>query len=84
MTIQFTDYASANIQIEVADGQEVERRFDFSLDGLDYSFVFCPPSDSVEGGATLTYVGDEERGRLAPSKYADHKAWVVADAQLAY
>jgi hypothetical protein len=84
MSIQFADYTLASIQIEKVDGQEVERRLDFSLNSLDYSFVFNPPSDPIEGGATLVYVGDIERGRLAPSKYADGRAWQIANAQLAY
>lgn len=83
MSTQFTNYTFASIQVEIVDGQEVERRLNFELNGLDYSFVFCPPSDPVEGGATLTYVGDEERGRLSPSQYAEDGAWTIAN-QLVY
>jgi hypothetical protein len=84
MTTQFELYATATIQIEKVDGQEVERRLDFSLNGLDYCFTFSPPSDPVEGGATLTYVGNEEKGRLAPSKHAEPLAWTIANGQLVY
>lgn len=84
MTTQFTHYTFAGVQIEEIDGQEIERRLEFSKDGLDYSFVFSPSSDPVEGGATLTYVGDVERGRLRPSEHAHPNAWLIANPQLAY
>jgi hypothetical protein len=83
MTTQFTDYTFATIQIEEVDGQETERRLEFSLNGLDYSFVFYPLSDSVESGATLTYVGNVEEGRLSPTEYAEEGAWIIANDQLA-
>lgn len=82
MTVQFKDHADALPEIEEVDGQVVEKRFNFSLEELDYMFVFSPPSDDPAGGATLTYVGDNERGRLTPSKYAIEKAWSIANSKL--
>ncbi len=78
MSTQFENHTTASVTNEEVDGQEVERRLEFSLKGLDYIFVFAPPTDDPKEGATLTYVGDEERGRLSPDKYADERAWHIA------
>lgn len=83
MTTQFAHYTSAKVKIEVVEGQEVERRLEFSFNGLDYIFVFNPSTDDPAGGATLTYVGDQERGRLAPSRHAHDEVWAIAN-QIAY
>jgi hypothetical protein len=82
MTTEFPNFAKAKVEVEEVDGQIVEKRLEFSLDGLDYIFVFSPPSEDPEGGPTLTYVGDNERGRLAPSTQADKRAWPIAAAKM--
>lgn len=82
MTTQFPNHTKAMVQIEDVDGQEVERRLEFEFKGLDYIFVFCPPCDNSQEGATLTYVGDEERGRLSPRKYANKLAWEIANNKI--
>jgi hypothetical protein len=78
MAVKFENHTVATMTEEEVDGQVVERRLQFSLDGLDYEFVFRPPTDPPAEGATLVYVGDQERGRLSPSEYADDRAWHVA------
>jgi hypothetical protein len=78
MATQYQDHTAATMTSEEVDGQEVERRLQFSLNELDYEFVFSPPTDDPREGATLTYVGDIERGRLSPDNYADDRAWHVA------
>jgi hypothetical protein len=82
MTVEFPHHTVAIMTSEEVEGQEVERRLSFSLRELDYTFIFSPPSDDPREGATLTYVGDKERGRLVPSKYAEAESWKIAAEKL--
>jgi hypothetical protein len=82
MSTEFPNHTIASPSTEEVDGNVVEKRIDFELSGLDYSFVFSPPAEDPAGGATLTYVGDVERGRLTPSKFAIVQAWIIANSRL--
>jgi len=83
MTVQFPNSTIAIVEIEEDElGQIAKKRIRFSFNELDYIFEFSPISDDLEEGATLTYVGDEERGRLSPSQYADQMAWDVAKGKM--
>jgi hypothetical protein len=82
MTTQFLPAAKAAVLIEEFQGQVVEKRINFSWKSLDYSFSFKPPSETKEDGPTLTYVGNQESGRLSPSEYAEEEAWIIARAKM--
>ena len=81
--LQFPHHTEAEV-VEWAeeDGYVVEKRISFSFKNLDYIFSFRPPSDDPTEGATLTYVGDQKRGRLTPSEFAHPRAWEIANSKI--
>jgi len=75
MSTQFPNYKVATAETDDLNGK---KRISFEYKGLDYIFNFDPDIDDTPGGATLSYVGDNERGRLSPREYAADEAWPIA------
>ena len=55
-----------------------ERHTNFEFNGLNYRFAFDPQTDDPKEGPTLTSVSKNGQS-LAPSQFAEDKAWEIAE-----